>query len=122
MNISNFRMAQAQNFGAKTIIEAPESLLKKEDRDLLIARGKSIGSDKDIIEIRIGELKPNKINSKIQGYDLSKKVRIRTENKMIMEETERTLPYIIEGEKLPLTDPKQYITKALDTIMQLLNG
>ncbi len=121
MNIRNYKQTLYPTFKAQTIIEAPEELLSAEEKTELIKQGKRIGIDKDKIEIKISSLKPNKINSNILGFDLSKKVQLRTPNKIVMEYTETTLPYIVEGKTITINEPKKYITSFLDSLANLFN-
>lgn len=121
MNISNYKSLHSPQFKAKTTINAPEELLSKKDKKELIKYGQQIGTDKDIIEISISSLKPNYFNKNILGYDLTKKVELNSPKKLIMEETEITLPLVIEGKPLQLTSPQSYISKMLNSLALLFS-
>lgn len=118
MNISNLGIKQTPNFAARVTIEAPESLLRKEDREKLINKAQKIGTNNDTIEIKLGSLKPNKVTSRVVGYDVEKKIMLKVNDKFVIEETESTLPYLFEGEVIEQSDPKKYIARVLDRISE----
>ncbi len=119
MNISNNKSIHSPQFKAKTTINAPEALLSKKDKEELIRQGHQIGTDKDIIEISLSNLKPNYFNKNILGYDLRKKIELKSPKKIIIEDTKSTLPHIIDGIPLQLTNPQYYISKMLNSLAQL---
>ena len=86
MQIAKFQ--GSPSFKARTIIEAPETLLSKKDKKALIKMGEKIGTEKDVIEITIGELKPNYFNPDIEAYDIVKRFKIKAPTEYIIEQTE----------------------------------
>ena len=116
MQIAKFQ--GSPSFKARTIIEAPETLLSKKDKKALIKMGEKIGTEKDVIEITIGELKPNYFNPDIESYDIIKKFKIKAPTEYIMEHTESTIPYLVAGEPLSITTPKIYLEKMFKKLAQ----
>ena len=61
------------SFKARTVIQAPDTILSKEDKDRFVKMGKKIGSDKDYIEIRVSELQESDREPGVVYYNLSKR-------------------------------------------------
>jgi len=115
MQISKFSVNN-QAFGAKTTIKDDNNMLSKKDRADLIRIGSNIGTDKDTIEITLGDLQPNQIVRDVEGYDYVINSEFRTPSMWVKKSEELTVPFYVKGEFLQMNTPKNFLVRTLEKI------
>ena len=107
------------NFQAKTVINAPDSMLSKEDKDYFKNLGSQLGTIKDSIEITLGEPEPSKVDPNVKGYPFIQKIAIKKKNGAVNETSVKFVPYIKNGEENEQLSPKAYMGKAFERISKM---
>jgi len=118
MNVSKVSMAQPLSFHAKTTINAPESLLSKEDKAYFENIGSKLGTNKDTIEISIGELEQSECEPDVTGYRCNKVIKQKTSKSASTNQSSIFVPYIVDGKVNEKTSPKNYLQRIFNRMSQ----
>ena len=115
MNISKINLAAPVAFGAKTTIEAPESMLSKDNKAYLESLGSKIGTPEDTIKFTVSDLQENKIYPNSKSYVVKKFYQLSN----LIDSSSKSVPFIKNGTILEQNAPKNYIEKVLKNLMTL---
>lgn len=117
MNIQKISLNKNLSFKATVKVNAPENLLKEDDRKYFESLGPSIGNDSDTFEVTISDLNPSEVDPSVLVYQCTQNYKshadaFRTKYSNI------TIPYIKNGVKMQDKSPKAYLQKIFDRLMK----
>ncbi len=107
------------NFQAKTVINAPDEMLSKEDKAYFQNLGRKLGTNRDTIEITIGKIKPDLFDENTEQYLFMQEVSIKDNNSAVDTKSAEFVPYIKNGEKNEQISPKICMEKAFEHITKM---
>lgn len=117
MNIHKISLNKNQSFKANVKVNAPENLLKEEDKKYFESLGPSIGNDTDTFEITISDLKPSDMDPSVLVYQCSQNYKSQVDE-FRTKYSNITIPYIKNGKEMEDKSPKTYLQKIFDRLMK----
>lgn len=108
MKVSNNVMTN-MGFKAQTKINAPDSMLSKEEQEYFKSLGSLVGYEDDTLEITVSELHPVSFSPDSQYYTVTKEYKTNNEDIEIQRYIQVEIPYIKKDTAIKNHTPFNYL-------------